>query len=98
MQPSRFGGALIAVRSSSRTHSRSPLTPDVGEPEHEHANENEAGDESRQPKVVQNDGPRNEHDGLHVEDEEDEGEDVEANVELHAPGRARPGSRRTRTA
>src|SRR2546427_9510609 len=64
------------------------LPPDVGEGHHQDRDEDQALDEGQRAELAEDDRPGQEEHRLHVEDDEDQREDVEADVELD-PGRAR---------
>src|SRR6185503_6693256 len=93
LSPNRFWiGPLISVIPLVPVLGAHPfqvsLAPDVGERHHEDADEHQALGEGEEPELAEDHGPGQQEDRLHVEDDEDEGEDVETDVELD-PGRAR---------
>src|SRR6185503_14543347 len=63
-----------------------PLAPHVHQRHHEDRDEHQALEVGEHAELPEDHRPRQEEDGLHVEDDEDEGEYVEADVELD-PGR-----------
>src|SRR5437773_11006665 len=62
------------------------LPPDVHQSHHEDGDEHEALEVGEQAELPEDHRPRQQEDGFHVEDAEDEGEHVEADIELE-PGR-----------
>ena len=57
------------------------LHPHIGEPDDENEQEYRHFYKSKKPQLTKDQGPREEEHDLHVEDEEDQSDDVKANVE-----------------